>query len=206
MGLLLTTGNRQSILIIPEGGGGKPKAKPEILKLKAKTMKTEKHYEALTRIAKSNFEAYTEMVDQYETADDCRDSFCGNTGDTVRENVKGWDQEDVDYAVGTYINLIREYREKLADFVAIKSDGEIVDNSGLTWDQQVKWYDAVAGVALTAEFDGFGYVGEEFYGDESLIDTIKNSELFLKLKCCIEENEIDRLNKLNGVDSSGYAQ
>ena len=78
-------------------------------------MKTKEHYEALTRIAQSNFEEYIEMIDEYETADDCFDSFWGNTGDTVRENVKGWDQEDVDYAVGTYINLVVEYREQLAD-------------------------------------------------------------------------------------------
>lgn len=176
------------------------------LQTKAETMKTEQHNETLRNIAKSNLEFAVECIDEYKTADDCFKSYSVNTADTVKETVKGWDADDVKFAIAAFSEFVAEYKEITADFVSITRDGKILDNSGVSWEWQVKQYDVIAGVALQAEFDGFGYVGEKWYGDESLEDTIKNSELFLQLKCCIEENEVDRLNERNGVDSSGYAQ
>ena len=79
-------------------------------------------------------------------------------------------------------------------FIAIMRDGEIKDNSGISWDWQVKsgdYGDVVAGVSLKAEFDGFGYVSQVWYGDESHEDEIKNSELYGSIITAIQDNEIN---------------
>tara|TARA_Y100000004_G_C8656463_1_gene303325 strand:- start:65 stop:352 length:288 start_codon:yes stop_codon:yes gene_type:complete len=93
--------------------------------------------------------------------------------------------------------MTNETKTDIQDFVAITADGEVVDNSYISWSVQMRLHNVVAGVNLYAAKDGeFEWVAEEWYGPEcdqngeNLHDKIRNSELFNHLRTAIQDSDL----------------
>jgi len=71
----------------------------------------------LTAIARSNVGSAVDLIDTYESVEQCFFSFERNVAETIRETVKGWDVDDVKWAANQYAKLWAESELPKHDFL-----------------------------------------------------------------------------------------